>query len=67
MGCNSSKDSQPHQPRPEDISIELDVRRNVRLLIRETTDNTELVIEGIRDNKTRAPDRTSQSGPLLGC
>ena len=42
MGCNCSKSSQPYQPWPKDIPIELDVREECTVKDeRGTTDNTE--------------------------
>ena len=42
MGCNCSKSSQPYQPRPKDIPIELDVREECTVKDeRGTTDNAE--------------------------
>ena len=55
MGCNSSKDSQPCQPRPKNIPIEFDVREECTVKDeRETTDNTELIGVDIRGIITRA-------------
>ena len=55
MGCNSSKVSQPHQPRPKDIPIELDATEECTGKDeRETTDNTELTRGDIRGIITRA-------------
>ena len=55
MGCKSSKVSQPCQPRPKDIPIELDVREECTVINeRETAGNTELIGGDIRDINTRA-------------
>ena len=55
MGCNSSKVSQPYQPRPKDIPIELDAVEECTVKDeRETTDNTELTGGDIRGIITRA-------------
>ena len=55
MGCKSSKSAQPYQPRPKDIPIELDVRKECTSKDeRETTDNTELIRGDIRYIITRA-------------
>ena len=59
MACNSSKSTQPYQPRQNDIPIELDVREECTGIIeRETTDNTELTRREIIDIITRALERS---------
>ena len=67
MGCNCSKSSQPYQPRPLDIPIELDVGEECTVINeRETTDNTELTGIGIRYIITRALEESLMGYKVYG-
>ena len=67
MGCNSSKDSQPYQPRPKDIPIELDVGEECTIKDeRETADNAELIGVYIRGIITRALEESLMGYKVYG-
>ena len=67
MGCNGSKDSQPHQPQPKDIPIELDVTEECTFKDeRETADNAQLVGVDIRGIITRALEESLKGYKVYG-
>ena len=72
MGCKvsskvSPKFSQPHQPRPKDIPIELDVREECTVKDeRETADNTELTGVDIRGIITKALEESLMGYKVYG-